>query len=180
MNSSEAIKELEKLSIEIKDTFSSLNTDKLNFKPAENVWSISENLLHLAEINQSYFPVFKNLEMGNMKLPFMAKIPFVVGLFGKMILGSVNPDRSRKVKTFAIWEPGNSDSARPALDFFLDSQEKLIANIKANAKAVDSEQLISSPANKNIVYKLPVALEIIINHEKRHLNQAKELLLLIK
>jgi uncharacterized damage-inducible protein DinB len=180
MNSSEAIKELEKLSIEIKDTFGSLNPDKLNFKPAENVWSVSENLLHIGEVNQSYFPVFKDLEKGNKKLPFIAKIPFIVGLFGKMILGSVNPDRSRKMKTFAIWEPGNSDSARPALDFFLDSQDKLIANIKANAKAVDSEQIISSPANKNIVYKLSVALEIIINHEKRHINQAKEVLLLVK
>ena len=32
--------------------------------------------------------------------------------------------------------------------------------------------IISSPANKNIVYKLEQAFEIIVTHEERHLNQA--------
>ena len=40
--------------------------------------------------------------------------------------------------------------------------------------------VISSPANKNIVYKLEVAFDIIVSHEQRHLEQAREVLQLIK
>jgi hypothetical protein len=40
--------------------------------------------------------------------------------------------------------------------------------------------VISSPANKNIVYKLETAFDIIVSHEQRHLEQAKEILQLMK
>ena len=36
--------------------------------------------------------------------------------------------------------------------------------------------VISSPANKNIVYKLENAFDIITTHEQRHLEQAREVL----
>ena len=35
--------------------------------------------------------------------------------------------------------------------------------------------VISSPANKNIVYKLETAFDIIVAHERRHLEQAREI-----
>ena len=38
--------------------------------------------------------------------------------------------------------------------------------------------VISSPANKNIVYKLETALDIITTHEKRHFEQARRILVL--
>lgn len=37
--------------------------------------------------------------------------------------------------------------------------------------------VISSPANKNIVYKLETAFNIIVTHEQRHFEQAKEVLI---
>jgi hypothetical protein len=41
---------------------------------------------------------------------------------------------------------------------------------------VDKGTIISSPANKIIVYKLEIAFDIIVAHEKRHLEQAREVL----
>jgi len=41
---------------------------------------------------------------------------------------------------------------------------------------LDKGTIISSPANKNIVYKLEMAFDIITTHEQRHFEQAKEVL----
>jgi hypothetical protein len=41
---------------------------------------------------------------------------------------------------------------------------------------VENGTIISSPANKNIEYKLETAFDIIVAHEKRHLEQAREVL----
>jgi hypothetical protein len=40
--------------------------------------------------------------------------------------------------------------------------------------------VISSPANKYIVYKLETAFDIIVAHEERHLEQAKEVLSVLR
>jgi hypothetical protein len=41
---------------------------------------------------------------------------------------------------------------------------------------VERDVVISSPANRNIVYKLKTAFDIIMSHEQRHFEQAKEVL----
>jgi len=46
--------------------------------------------------------------------------------------------------------------------------------LKILKKLAEKRTIISSPANKNIVYKLRTAFEIIIAHEQRHFEQSKE------
>jgi hypothetical protein len=45
---------------------------------------------------------------------------------------------------------------------------------------VQAETVISSPANRFIVYKIGRAFDIIVAHEERHLNQAKEVKAFLK
>ncbi len=55
-------------------------------------------------------------------------------------------------------------------------QSNLKELIESSKDLVEAGVVISSPANKNIVYKLEKAFDIIIIHEQRHLEQAKEVL----
>jgi len=63
---------------------------------------------------------------------------------------------------------------------FKNHQEALKQRIKEVDDLVKKGTVISSPANKIIVYKLETAFDIIVTHEQLHLEQAKEILNLLK
>ena len=66
------------------------------------------------------------------------------------------------------------------LDRFKEHQSDLKKIIENSKDLVEKGRIISSPANKNIIYKLEIAFEIIVTHEKRHFEQSKEVLRLMK
>ncbi|MEY4040687.1 MAG: DinB family protein [Bacteroidetes bacterium] len=160
--------------------FGSLTSEQLNWKPASNTWSIAQNLDHLIVVNETYYPVLASLKSGTHRTPFIAKIGFMVSFLGKTVLNAVQPDRKKKMKTFPIWEPTTSNVIGDILNRFQNHQNELIQKIEGSQGLVEKGVVISSPANKNIVYKLETAFDIIVSHEQRHLEQAKEVLQLMK
>ncbi len=160
-------------------TFGDLNTEQLNWKPDPETWSIAQNIDHIMVINKSYFPVIDSLQNQTYKTPFIAKIGFLTSFFGKTILKAVQPDRKKKMKTFSIWEPAKSDISTGILDRFKAHQSELKSKIEASKNLIEKGTIISSPANKNIVYKLAHAFDIIVTHEQRHFEQSREILKLM-
>lgn len=159
--------------------FGALNSEQLNLKPDSNSWSIAQNIDHLIVINESYYPIVQSIRNGSYKLPFAARLGFLVNFLGKFILKSVQPDRKRKMKTFPIWEPTKSEIAEDILVRFQKHQSELKELINNCKDLLESETVIYSPVNKNIVYKLETAFDIIVTHEQRHLEQAREVLQLL-
>ena len=58
-------------------------------------------------------------------------------------------------------------------------QEVIKKLIQDNQPLLEKDVVIPSPANRYIVYKLRKAIEVIVAHEERHLNQAMEVKSLI-
>lgn len=160
--------------------FGTLNSEQLNLKPDSDTWSIAQNIDHLIVINESYYPVIQAVRDKSFMLPFIGKVGFFVNFFGRFILKSVQPDRKRKMKTFTIWEPSKSEIADNIVARFKKHQNELKELIDNCKDLVESGEVIFSPANKNIVYKLETAFDIIVAHEQRHFEQAKEVLLLLE
>jgi DinB superfamily len=156
--------------------FGSLTSEQLNWKPNSNTWSIAQNLDHLIVVNETYYPVLASLKAGTYKTPFIARIGFMVSFLGKTVLNAVQPDRQKKMKTFPIWEPTTSNVLDDILKRFQIHQNELIQKIEDAKGLIEKGVVISSPANRNIVYKLETAFDIIVSHEQRHLEQAKEIL----
>ncbi len=156
--------------------FRNLNSEQLNWKPDSDTWSIAQNIDHLIVINESYYPVIQSIRDNSFKLPFWGKLGFLVNFFGKFILKSVQPDRKRKMKTFPMWEPSKSEIAGDILGRFQKHQAELKVLIDNSKDLFESGTVISSPANKNIVYTIETAFDIIVIHEQRHFEQAKEVL----
>lgn len=160
--------------------FGSLSTEQLNWKPNPQTWSIAQNIDHLIVVNETYYPVLTSLKEGTYKTPFIARLGFMVSFLGKTVLNAVKPDRKKKMKTFPVWEPTISQVKDDILDNFKKHQGELSRQIETSKDLVEKGTVISSPANKNIVYKLETAFDIIVSHEQRHLEQAKEILQLLK
>ena len=80
------------------------------------------------------------------------------------------------MKTFSIWEPSAIVTNASILEQFEKHQEELKKLITQSMDLVEAGTIISSPANRLIVYKLETAFDIIVTHEQRHFEQAKDLL----
>jgi DinB superfamily len=167
-------KQIDNTTEAFQNAFVQLNEQELNWKPDAKTWSVAQNIHHLIVINETYNPVLKSVREGTQNLPWVASVGFMVRFFGNFILKSVEPTRKRKMKTFPLWEPSQSDLPADILQKFVAHQGDLKNLIQANNDLLDKGAIISSPANKNIVYTLARAFDIVITHEQRHLNQALE------
>ena len=172
-------KELAHVTDQFDSEFGGLSVNQLNWKPDAGTWSIAQNIDHLLITNRSYLAIPEKIRKGEYKVPFLGKFKFITNFFGKEILKGVRPERDKKMKTFRVWEPAQSDLPQNILEDFKAAQNQLMAMVEASGDLLEKNTVISSPANKNIVYSLEAAFDIVISHEKRHFNQAKEVLSLM-
>ena len=179
MDTSRWTKTIDQVTHDFKASFGALNERELNWKPTPTAWSIAQNIDHLIVINTTYFPLLMKLREGKLDIPWIGKINFMVNWFGKVILKSVQPDRKKKMKTFPLWEPSQSALPIDILLRFEKHQSELKTMIESCRELLDAHAVMLSPANKNIVYKLETAFDIITTHERRHFEQAKEVLNLL-
>lgn len=160
--------------------FGNMTAEELNWKPSPDVWSVAQNMHHLIVINETYYPVLRSVRDNTYEMPWIGKLGFMVRFMERVILKSVQPDRRKKMKTFPLWQPSSSSFGTDIIEKFKKHQEDLKKLITDSQDLLEKGTLISSPANKNIVYRLETAFEIIITHETRHLEQARELIRLKK
>ncbi len=168
--------QLSALTSDFTHAFDGLTADQINWKPNSSAWSIGQVIDHIITVNETYFPVVEQLKQGTYHAPLTGRLPFLVRWFGNFILKGVEPERKRKVRTFPIWEPAQSDVPGDILQRFAEHQKKLGEMMASCEKFIEAGTVISSPANRFIVYKLEKAFDIILAHERRHLNQALEVL----
>ena len=166
--------QIDKVTSDFKQSFGTLTIAELNWKPNQNTWSIGQNLDHLIVINGTYHPVIRAVREGTYRLPFLAKFDFMVSFLGRTVLKAVQPDRKKKMKTFPIWEPTKSDIKEDIWERFEKNQNELKMLIQSCSDLLDNGTIISSPANRNIVYRLETAFDIIVTHEKRHFEQSMD------
>jgi hypothetical protein len=167
---------IDRITREAIETFIKLPVEKMHLKPDPETWSIAENFEHLITINKTYFPIFEKLKHGSYQGAFISKFPYFSNLFGNLIYKSVSDGGKKKARTFPLWEPKVTKGDATVLERFQLHQDELKNWIKELEPFLEKNTIIHSPANKLIVYSLEKAIDIIIAHEQRHLDQAKNLL----
>ncbi|WP_336517792.1 DinB family protein [Pollutibacter soli] len=168
------LERIDEITASFRASFGPLSERQLNWKPSAQIWSVAENMEHLIVVNESYYQILDDARENRLHLPFLARFNFITKMLGGFILKSVQPDRRKKVKTFPIWEPARSKITEGIMELFNEHQEKLKNIIKQNRDLIEKDIIIYSPANKHIVYPLSTAIEIMVTHEMRHYNQARE------
>lgn len=168
------IDDLNAITATVQSEFGHLSADQLNWKPHPGKWSIAQVLDHLIVINGTYFPILESLKAGTFKKPFLGRFPFVYNFFGNFILRSAHPNNRRKTNTYRMWEPSSSTIAPDIIDRFARHQQTLIEEIRSCTPFLEKNTVIHSPLSRVIPYRLEQAFEIMVTHEKRHLNQARE------
>ena len=157
----------------VQDLFGHLTPEQLN-ETSGAQWSIAQNIAHLILINSSYFPIIDQLQQKVYKRPFHGRFQFIVKFLGGFVKQSVEPSRQKKMKTFPVWEPKEATVLHDIIDQFTAHHQDLKRYIELAAPFIQNKTVIHSPASKVIVYELDTVFDIIIQHELRHIEQAKE------
>lgn len=165
--------EITTINWEFENLLMDLGLNEINHKPHPTSWSIAQNLSHLIRVNESYYPIFDQLIKGQYKTPMMGKIPIMVNAMGNLLFRAM---RSKlKTKTFEIWTPASKEYEIDIVAEFSNHQMELSAYLQKLDPYFESNLVIHSPVNQLLVYSLDKSIDIIIAHEKRHLQQCKNL-----
>ena len=171
----EIISEFEKISADTRETFGGLSAEQLNWKPAAESWSVAQCFDHLIKSNEAFKPEFERVKSGTKKSSFWEKYSPLTGFFGNFLLKSLKNDAKKfKAPSKAIVPP--SDIAPDIIEQFVRNQAEIIESVKSLEKIDRHATIVTSPFLKIMTYRLDKALEIGVEHEKRHFRQAERVM----
>lgn len=164
--------EIKKLNHLYKESFSGLDNGLLNKPRNDGGWSVAQNISHVIRLNQSYFKTFEKVEKGQHKTPLLGYVPFYPKIIGNTFLKYVDANRSKSVGTLPPWKPADEHFDSTVLEDFLESQELFRKHIEKLEGQIFKKKIIASPITSLIVFHLETAIDILLEHEERHFNQA--------
>jgi hypothetical protein len=127
---------------------------------------------HLITTNEGYFPVVDTVLAGR-KRTLWESVPVLPGFFGGLLIKSLDPASTRKLKAPKRFEPAQSDVTGSIIDDFVAHQSRIVEKMKATKHLDLNRIVITSPALAVITYSLLDGYRIIVVHEARHFQQAK-------
>ena len=169
------ITEANTLAANAKTTFGRLTAAQMNWKPSAERWSIAQCFDHLLTSNKGYFPVIEGVLSGQ-KPTFWQRLPLLPGLWGPLLIKSLDPVSGRKLKAPKKFAPAQSDISSSVINDFIDQQGKIVEKMKATEHLDLERTIISSPVASPITYSLMDAYKVIVVHEQRHFQQAKRVM----
>jgi hypothetical protein len=168
----EMLKKGNAASEKVKTEFNQLSFEQLNWKPAENIWSIGQCMDHLIISDCSYFPAFKKITDGKFEMNFWENWSPFSGIFGKILVSQVNETPRKKLNAPGIFIPPHSKIDMGIVERFYKHLDSLL-NYVADCNKIDIDKTyITSPVSKLVTYSLRNAIILIIQHLHRHINQA--------
>ena len=166
------ITEANSIAAETKSTFGRLSPTQLNWKPSPERWSVAQCFEHLLTSNKGFFPRIDGVLAG-IKPTFWQRMPVVPGLAGRLLIKSLDPKSTRKIRAPKKFQPAQSDISPSVLDDFVDQQAKIVEKMKATEHLDLEKIIITSPVAAAITYSMMDAYRVIVVHERRHFEQAR-------
>lgn len=169
------INEFQTISENAKKTFGGLSNEQINWRPRVDAWGVGQCFDHLIKSNQEFEPQFQEMTNGNRKQTFWQNYSPLTGFFGKFLLNSLKNDaRKFKAPSKAIVPP--SDIPADIIEQFAAHQNYVCETLKSLDKLEWNKTIVTSPFLRLMTYRLDIAFDIAVEHEKRHFRQAERVL----
>jgi len=162
---------IEQISKDVSDSFGGLSEEQLNWKPAPESWSVGQCLDHLIKSNEEFFPELEAIASGTRKNSLWQNWSPLSGIAGAFLVSTLKRD-GQKVKTNQKMTPP-SDIPADIIERFEKHQKEFTERIHAAQNADWRKVVLTSPFVKIMTYRMDVGLKALIEHEKRHVRQAK-------
>ncbi|MEZ5423325.1 MAG: DinB family protein [Pyrinomonadaceae bacterium] len=166
--------ELRALAKDVKSAFGGFSYAQLNWKPDAASWSVAQCLDHLIRTNESMTAAVRAKLNGEGSSFFEKYSPFS-GFFGSYLKKfMVNDSKKAKAPSTEIVPPSDIDGE--IVNRFCDEQEKTIRVITDAGRFDPKKTILTSPFLRIMTYSLGDAIDILVEHEKRHFRQAQRVI----
>ncbi|KXK06505.1 MAG: DinB superfamily protein [Acidobacteria bacterium OLB17] len=166
--------DLRAISEDAKAAFGGLDANSLNWKPSAESWSVAQCLDHLILTSTELGPAIDRKLKGEEPTFFEKYSPFT-SYFGRWIKSRLAQDAKRsKAPSKSIVPP--SEVGGDIVERFCAENERLIAKMDEIGKLDWDKTVLTSPFLKILTYDLRDGLDILVEHEKRHIRQAKRVM----
>ncbi len=155
--------------------FGNLNNIQLNWKPDEQTWSIAQVIEHLIVSNGRYLDPIKQATSDKYKPTLWEKINPLTNYTGKNMIKNLGETVQRKYVAPMLFRPSVGMISQDILERFRKMQNDLYTLFQSVQKTGTGNRVITSPVANLVTLKVRDAMELIIEHEKRHLKQALEI-----
>ena len=169
------ITEIDLVTEMFRKNFSDFTEAALNHRVKENAWSIAQNIEHINLLNSSYFEYFKEIQSGTHSLPETENLETKAQDSLVALKPFTSRERIKRANTWDIWQPTSGLIPKSILYDFEESQlvfKKLIKGFDGTAL---TKTFIKYPGHLDFILKLDDCIDLLIEHENRHLNQAVEI-----
>jgi uncharacterized damage-inducible protein DinB len=167
--------ELQKISADAQSRFGSLSPEQINWRPSAEGWSVGQCFEHLIKTNTLFYDELDKIAGGGRKNSFWENWSPLTSFGGKFLIKSLKSDeRKFKAPTKKIVPPSEIDA--DVIEQFSRHQAEMIEKIKRTENADWRKTVITSPFMKLMTYSFADGVEVVVEHEKRHLRQAERVL----
>jgi DinB superfamily len=165
--------ELDTTDRQANDLARGLSPEQLNWKPAEDLWSVGQCLQHLYAANEVYLPAIANALDDRPPSPVQDITP---GWFGRWFIRTYIEPSSRSKRTRAPRKIAPARQIDPSvLDLFLRSND-VARDLVRRAGAYDINRIrFRNPFIPLLRFTVGTGLEILWRHQRRHLLQAERI-----
>jgi hypothetical protein len=156
--------------------FGNLDSNQLNWKHSDKSWSIGQCFDHLIRTNEQYMNKLYSVNAKDFRMSFWEKFNPLTDYTGKSLIQSLGEIVSKKYINPKLFAPVVGCVRPDIIQVFVNHQEKLkdlFRNIEENGHL---QKVISSPVAPLITLRISDSLQLIVEHEKRHVRQAKNVL----
>jgi hypothetical protein len=172
----ETLVEAEAISRDVQTAFGQLNAEQLNWKANTGLWSVAQCLEHLIAANRGMFGPLDEIISGQKRATLWERMPVVPGLLGKLMVKSVSPNATQKLKAPASIQPASSAIDAQIVNRFIEHQRELIGRLTSLENFFVERIVMTSPFLKVMTYSVLDACRLIVAHERRHMAQAQRVM----
>ncbi len=149
------------------------SNEELNYRKSPESWNTLECLEHLNLYGRFYIPEIDNRINSSKTTP---QKEFKSGFLGNYFAKSMLPkDKLNKMKTFKSMNPIHKNLDKNVLEEFI-SQQKQILELLEKSRKVNLEKVKTSISITHFIkLKLGDTFRFVINHNTRHVIQAKKI-----
>jgi hypothetical protein len=167
----EITSEMSQVTADARAAFGAMTAEQLNWKPAENGWSIGQCFDHIIRTNEQFYPEFNKLSTGTRQNSFWENWSPISGWAGRFLIDAVSIDSKKaKAPSKSIVPP--SDIEAGIIDRFGKHVAEVNSKIESCAAADRLKTIVTSPFLSIFTYCLEDAYTVLVEHTKRHFRQA--------
>lgn len=163
---------LEQNARDLANRFSPLTPQQFNWRPDAAQWSVAQCVAHLVTTNHHVMSSGQRALDPATPRTVWQRLPWLPGMFGRMLVRSQAPSATRKFKTSPAASPAASDIGLDIVQRFVDQQAEIVAWLRTVDEGAAARARMVSPFASFITYSVLDGVRLLVAHDRRHMQQA--------